>query len=69
MACPKCGSRGSLHLDSVQSMVSCESCGFVLAESLVNTKVSSNLTFDPEGGSHGYILKTENANMNIAARI
>ena len=69
MACPKCGSRGSLHLDSVQSMVSCESCGFVLAESLVNTKVSSNLTFDPEGGSHGYILKTENANMNIAASL
>ncbi|QDZ25711.1 hypothetical protein HOP50_18g82520 [Chloropicon primus] len=67
MSCPNCGEGpGCLSLDDIESMVSCERCGYVLAESLVSTTGSLNLTYNLGGGRHGFIVKLDQADKDIA---
>ena len=69
MSCPSCGAPpGALQMDLQQSMVSCKECGHVLAENVVTTG-ASNLTFDVQGGRHGYLVKSDQANANHAGSL
>ena len=69
MSCPSCGATpGALQMDPQQSMVSCKECGHVLAENVVTTG-ASNLTFDVQGGRHGYLVKSVQAHANLAGSL